>query len=67
MKGPDGRRMMTLFEKELRVVKVIGRGASSTVAKAFHPGINRFVALKKMNHMEKTQRTQILKDLQVGI
>lgn len=59
----QGGTSIHLRESDLKSVKVIGYGASATVSKAFYPRINRFVALKRISHLEKQQRSQMLKDL----
>mmetsp|Transcript_13183 Transcript_13183/g.23470 ORF Transcript_13183/g.23470 Transcript_13183/m.23470 type:complete len:485 (-) Transcript_13183:419-1873(-) len=50
-------------EKDLNIVKTLGRGASSVVHKAFFPQMNKFVAIKKINVFEKEKRTQLMNDV----
>jgi len=55
---------LSLRARDLRIVRVVGRGASATVSKAFYPRINRFVGLKRISQVEREHRAQMMKDLQ---
>jgi len=62
MKKEDGQSFK-LSEHDVKIVKTLGRGASSVVHKAFYPAQNKFVAIKKISIFEKEKRSQLMNDI----
>nr|BBC28469.1 serine/threonine-protein kinase [Yamagishiella unicocca] len=54
---------MYISEKDIRILKKLGQGASSIVHKGFYIRENKFVAVKKINVFERETRHQMLNDL----
>ncbi|PNW81498.1 hypothetical protein CHLRE_06g249150v5 [Chlamydomonas reinhardtii] len=52
-----------ISEKDIRILKKLGQGASSIVHKGFFIRENKFVAVKKINVFERDTRHQMLNDL----
>ncbi|GLC41062.1 hypothetical protein PLESTB_000947600 [Pleodorina starrii] len=52
-----------ISEKDIRILKKLGQGASSIVHKGFLIRENKFVAVKKINVFERETRHQMLNDL----
>ncbi|GFR43202.1 hypothetical protein Agub_g4240 [Astrephomene gubernaculifera] len=52
-----------ISEKDIRILKKLGQGASSIVHKGFFIRENKFVAVKKINVFERETRHQMLNDL----
>jgi hypothetical protein len=51
-----GQVSYQIAERDIRTLKILGRGASSTVLKGFCPRLNRFVAIKRINMYEQARR-----------
>ncbi|KAL6760254.1 mitogen-activated protein kinase [Haematococcus lacustris] len=62
MQKSDGQHYK-ISEKDIRVVKRLGAGASSTVFKGFLFSENKFVAVKKINVFDRDTRHQMLNDV----
>mmetsp|Transcript_28361 Transcript_28361/g.52224 ORF Transcript_28361/g.52224 Transcript_28361/m.52224 type:complete len:485 (-) Transcript_28361:332-1786(-) len=62
MKKNDGSSYQ-ISEKDIRIVKKLGQGASSTVHKGFCIPLNKFVAVKRINVFERETRQQMLNDI----
>nr|ADI46833.1 MAPKK1f [Volvox carteri f. nagariensis] len=52
-----------ISEKDIRIIKKLGQGASSIVYKGFLVRENKFVAVKKINVFERETRHQMINDL----
>nr|BCL66198.1 serine/threonine-protein kinase [Volvox reticuliferus]BCL66266.1 serine/threonine-protein kinase [Volvox reticuliferus] len=52
-----------ISEKDIRILKKLGQGASSIVHKGFLIRENKFVAVKKINVFERETRHQMINDL----
>jgi len=52
-----------ISERDIKVIKRLGAGASSTVFKGFLYRENKFVAVKKINVFEREMRHQMLNDI----
>lgn len=59
----NGSQHYKISERDIRVLKTLGRGASSTVFKGFLWKENKFVAIKKINVFEKDTRHQMMNDI----
>mmetsp|Transcript_39505 Transcript_39505/g.100942 ORF Transcript_39505/g.100942 Transcript_39505/m.100942 type:complete len:484 (-) Transcript_39505:27-1478(-) len=59
----SGGQSFKVSEKDLNIVKTLGRGASSVVHKAFYAEKNKFVAIKKISVFEKEKRSQLMNDV----
>ena len=47
----------------MRIVRLLGQGASGVVQKAFIPRESRFVAVKKISVLERDKRHQLMNDI----
>lgn len=52
-----------MSERDVRVLKTIGTGASSVVQKGYLAKAHRMVAIKKINAFEKEKRRQLMNDI----
>eukprot|EP00884_Botryococcus_braunii_P017139 jgi/Botrbrau1/4108/Bobra.152_3s0056.1 len=52
-----------ISEKSIRILRTLGRGASSVVYKALYTKDFKYVAVKKINCFDKEKRSQMLKDV----
>ncbi|BDA48249.1 Mitogen-activated protein kinase kinase 3 [Coccomyxa sp. Obi] len=52
-----------ISEKDVRIIRTIGRGASSVVYKAFLARCGKFVAIKRINCFEREKRHQMMNDI----
>ncbi|KAK9820835.1 hypothetical protein WJX81_001306 [Elliptochloris bilobata] len=52
-----------IAERDVRILRVLGRGASSVVYKGYYQRGNCFVAVKKINCFEKEKRHQMMNDV----
>ncbi|KAL3138747.1 hypothetical protein ABBQ32_005592 [Trebouxia sp. C0010 RCD-2024] len=59
----DGDQPYKISQKDVQVLNVLGRGASSVVMKAFYLKGSAFVAIKKINAFEKDKRHQMMNDV----
>ncbi|KXZ43451.1 hypothetical protein GPECTOR_90g538 [Gonium pectorale] len=59
----SGGMFYKISEKDIRILKKLGQGASSIVHKGFFTQKNKFVAVKKINVFERETRHQMLNDL----
>lgn len=59
----NGNVTYHISDKDIRVLEIVGRGASSTVIKGFCPRLNRFVAVKRINMYEQDTRHQMMNDI----
>ncbi|KAF5830666.1 kinase-like domain-containing protein [Dunaliella salina] len=62
-KGSNGGQHYKISEKDIWIIRRQGSGASSTVFKGFHFRENRFVAVKKINVLDRETRHQMLNDV----
>eukprot|EP00983_Pelagomonas_calceolata_P108170 1159427-Pelagomonas_calceolata.AAC.1 len=62
-KGSNGGQHYKISEKDIWIIRRQGAGASSTVFKGFHFRENRFVAVKKINVLDRETRHQMLNDV----
>ncbi|KAK9815893.1 hypothetical protein WJX72_011527 [[Myrmecia] bisecta] len=63
IKTPNGHQFYKISEQDVRILKTLGRGASSVVQKAYFPAASKFVAIKKINCFEKEKRHQMMNDV----
>ncbi|KAK9902117.1 hypothetical protein WJX75_004920 [Coccomyxa subellipsoidea] len=52
-----------ISERDVRIIRTLGRGASSVVYKAFLARSGKFVAIKRINCFEREKRHQMMNDI----